>query len=172
MSFNLSKHVLLLNNSFEPITIVNGKKAIIMLLLDKVDSVEKSSIKIKSEKLIVFLPRVIKLKSYVHIKKRQISLTRKNIFDRDNHECQYCGNQKYPLTLDHIIPKQKGGNDTWENLVAACSRCNIKKGNRLLNETNMKLLQKPVKPNYILYLQKYVKQEYKIWKPYLYMDKN
>ena len=71
--------------------------------------------------------------------------------------------------LIYIIPKQKGGNDSWENLVSACKKCNIHKGNKYLNETNMKLLNKPKMPHYLMFLQNYVNVEYKQWKPYLYM---
>ena len=166
----LLKKVLLLNNSYEPLSIVNGKKAIIMLITDKVEYIEKTSIDIKSEKISIIIPSIIKLKKYIYIKRRNIPLTRKNIFKRDKNKCQYCGKTNIILTIDHVIPRNKGGNDTWENLVSACNKCNLIKGSTLLKDTEMFLLQKPKKPHYLIYMQDYVlNNEYKSWKPYLYM---
>ena len=90
MSENLCKKVLLLNASYEPVSIITGKKAILMLVTDKVDYINKSSFYIKSERLKIALPVIVRLKSYVYLKRRRISLTRKNIFKRDDHKCQYC----------------------------------------------------------------------------------
>ena len=132
----LSRKVLLLNNSYEALGIISSKKAVIMLLSNKVDYIEKTEDVIRSEKLNVIIPDIVKLKTYIFIKNRNISLTRKNIFKRDNHQCQYCGLNNLFLTLDHVIPKQKGGIDSWENLVSACKKCNISKGNKYLQETN------------------------------------
>ena len=73
------------------------------------------------------------------------------------------------MTIDHVIPKVKGGADTWENLVTACFKCNSKKGNKLLNETTMQLIRKPRKPSMITYLQNHVTLSQTDWKPYLYM---
>ena len=166
----LLKKVLLLNNSYEPLSIVNGKKAIIMLITDKVEYIEKTSIDIKSEKISIIIPSIIKLKKYIYIKRRNIPLTRKNIFKRDKYACQYCGMKDSPLTIDHIIPKRKGGIDSWENLVSACNSCNLIKGNKLLKDINMYLINKPKKPHYLLYIQGQVNNEYNSWKPYLYMN--
>ena len=97
-------------------------------------------------------------------------MTRKNIFKRDKNKCQYCGKTNIMLTIDHVIPKNKGGDDTWENLVSACKKCNLIKGCTLLKDTRKFLLKKPKKPNYLIYMQDYVLQsEYRSWKPYLYM---
>ena len=169
MNSYLNKKVLLLNSSYEPLTIVNGKKAIIMLVSDKVEYIEQTHISIKSQKISIPLPSIIKLKNYVYIKKRNIALTRKNILKRDKNICQYCGKFDLLLTIDHIIPKNKGGEDTWENLVSACSKCNFKKGDKHLRDINMFLSKKPKKPHYLLYLQDYAKKENHSWKPYLYM---
>ena len=168
---NLSKKVLLLNSSYEPITIINVKKALIMLITKKVDYIEKTNHFVRSEKLSFTVPEIIKLKTYIFLKQQKISLTRKNIFKRDKNICQYCGKTNVILTIDHVIPKNKGGSDTWENLVSACKRCNFIKGNTLLKDTKMCLLQKPKKPNYLIYMQDYVLHDaYESWKPYLYMN--
>lgn len=169
----LNKKVLLLNSSYEPITILNTKRAIIMIVLNKAEAIKKTTNKVHSENFSLFLPSVIKLNTFVYIKRRSIPLTRKNIFDRDNNTCQYCGSISSDLTIDHIIPKQRGGVDNWENLVACCKLCNGKKSNHLLSEiNNMKLMKKPNQPHYLLYLQKHAQNEYNIWKPYLFMTKN
>ena len=100
----------------------------------------------------------------------ELALTRVNVIKRDDGICQYCGSKSSSITIDHIIPKDKGGKDSWDNLVAACKKCNIYKGNYLLNEINMKLLKKPARPSYLLHLQKY-KGKHSTWDPYLYLKK-
>ncbi|MBC6417914.1 MAG: HNH endonuclease, partial [Prochloron sp. SP5CPC1] len=89
----------------------------------------------------------------VRIPYKEITLTRRNILERDRHTCQYCRYQGEGLTLDHIIPRSRGGGDTWENLVAACVRCNIKKGNRTPKEASMKLLTRPRRPHSSLHFE-------------------
>ena len=168
----LSKKVLLLNSSYEPMMIINGKRAILLILLNKVDFVEKTNYLIRSESLQLSLPSVIKLKAYIYMNFKNIPLTRKNILKRDNYTCQYCGIVCKNITIDHIIPKDKKGADTWTNLVSACSHCNLKKGNQFLNETNMQLIRKPNKPTHIYHMQKYISKENSSWKPYLFMEKN
>ena len=167
---NLNNKVLLLNNSYEPISIITAKKAVIMYFLDKVDVVKKSKIVINSLYLKFNIPEVIKLKNYIYIKHSKIPLTRKNILKRDDNTCQYCGKNKSEITIDHILPKDKGGNDTWNNLVVACKRCNMIKGNYLLKDIDMYLIRKPFEPTKIIYLQNVGKNN-KSWHPYLYLTK-
>ena len=167
---NLNNKVLLLNNSYEPISIITAKKAIIMYFLDKVDVVKKSKIVINSLYLKFNIPEVIKLKNYIYIKHSKIPLTRKNILKRDNNTCQYCGKNKSEITIDHILPKDKGGNDSWNNVVVACKRCNMIKGNYLLKDIDMQLIRKPFEPTKIIYLQNVGKNN-KSWHPYLYLTK-
>ena len=167
---NLNNKVLLLNNSYEPISIITAKKAVIMYFLDKVDVVKKSKIVINSLYLKFNIPEVIKLKNYIYIKHSKIPLTRKNILKRDNNTCQYCGKNKSEITIDHILPKDKGGNDSWNNLVVACKRCNMIKGNYLLKDIDMQLIRKPFEPTKIIYLQNVGKNN-KSWHPYLYLTK-
>ena len=166
----LNNKVLLLNNSYEPISIITAKKAVIMYFLDKVDVVKKSKIVINSLYLKFNIPEVIKLKNYIYIKHSKIPLTRKNILKRDNNICQYCGKNKSEITIDHILPKDKGGNDSWNNLVVACKRCNMIKGNYLLKDIDMQLIRKPFEPTKIIYLQNVGKNN-KSWHPYLYLTK-
>ena len=166
----LNRKVLLLNQSYEPIMVVAARRAIILLLSDKVDSIENYSESIHSAYLTLRLPSVIRLREYTRIKKKDIVLSRKNILKRDNHTCQYCSITSVPMTLDHIIPRNKGGGDSWENLVAACVSCNTKKGNKILKDIKMRLIRVPKKPTNIMHLQKFVKQFQKSWRPYLFMN--
>ena len=168
----LSKKVLLLNSSYEPMMVVSGKKAILMIISNKVDTIEKTNHYICSSVLKLSFPSVIKLRSFIYINFKNIPLTRKNIIKRDNCTCQYCGKITKSITIDHIIPKDKNGKDLWSNLVSACNNCNSKKSNKYLSDTNMKLLREPVKPTYIYHLQKYLNKENNSWKPYLFMENN
>ena len=166
----LNRKVLLLNQSYEPIMVIGAKRALILLLSEKVDSIESYSENIRSAYLTIKLPSVIRLKEYAKIKRNEIVFSRKNVLKRDNYTCQYCGVKSLPMTIDHILSRKKGGCDSWENLVAACMPCNTKKGNKLLNEVNMELLTIPRKPTMILHLQKYVSQFQSSWRPYLFMQ--
>ena len=125
--------VLVLNSSYEPLHFTNWKRAIILLFKEKAKVISSS---------------VIRLVNYVIIPFRRMTNmypTRNLIYKRDKNKCQYCGSTK-SLTIDHVIPKSKGGEDTWENLVVACSSCNVKKGDKLLEQTNMKLARTPRAP--------------------------
>ena len=142
--------VLVLNTTFLPINICSWKRALILLFKGKAEEIEKGKKKINNGKYI--LPLVIKLKAYVPLPYNGVVFTRKNIFLRDNHTCQYCG-KTGNLTLDHIVPKSRGGEDIWENVVTCCTRCNNKKGDRMPDEEGMKLIGTPYKPPSSLYLQ-------------------
>ena len=169
MAAILNRRVLVLNQSYEPLMVIGAKRAVILLLNEKVDSLENYREKIHSAYISLPLPSVIKLKHYARIRRKEIVLSRKNILKRDNHTCQYCGVRSVPMTIDHVISRKKGGEDTWENLVAACVPCNTRKGNHSHREAQMELVKKPRKPTMILHLQKFVKQFQSSWRPYLFM---
>lgn len=97
------------------------------------------------------LPEVIILNVFNGFIRREVRLSRRNIFERDSHTCQYCGKRfsKPDLTLDHVLPRSRGGKDTWTNLVLACVRCNLKKGSRTPEEANMHLLKRPAAPKWM-----------------------
>jgi len=115
------------------------------------------------------LPSVIRLNSYLRLPYRKIEISRKNIHYRDDFTCQYCGKKSKELTIDHIIPKSRGGDDSWENLVSCCKACNNKKGDKTPAEAGMKLLSKPYKPNYVMFINKIVGGHHEEWKPYLFI---
>jgi len=115
-------------------------------------------------------PSVIRLSNYIKVPYKKIELSRKNVLRRDEYCCQYCGKKETDLTIDHIIPKSRGGVDSWENLVAACKKCNNKKGNRTPEEANMKLIKIPRRPNHILFIRQNVSKIEDKWKPFLFME--
>lgn len=104
---------------------------------------------IRTPSFALMVPRVVRLLTYDKSPRFHMRLTRKNIYDRDNHKCQYCG-KKFPtdeLNIDHVIPRSRGGKNTWDNLVCSCIKCNRKKKNNTPKEAGMKLLSKPKKPS-------------------------
>jgi 5-methylcytosine-specific restriction endonuclease McrA len=113
-------------------------------------------------------PSIVRLAFFVRVPYKKIILSRKNILRRDNHRCQFCGVSNN-LTIDHIIPKSRGGEDSWENLITACIRCNNKKGNKTLDEVNMTLLSIPRKPSHITFIKNFAGDIDESWKPYLFM---
>jgi 5-methylcytosine-specific restriction endonuclease McrA len=114
-------------------------------------------------------PSVIKLEHYRRIPYKNIILSRKNILRRDGHRCQYCGATALPITVDHVIPKSHGGHDSWENLVAACVRCNNIKGNHTPEKAGLKLLSVPRRPSHITFIIHSVGSVDERWKPYLFI---
>ena len=167
----LQSAVLLLNQNYEPLTILRARRAVTLVLLGKADLIEKVRGQLlHSMRISVPLPSVVRLKYYVHIRRKEISLTKKNIIKRDNHQCQYCGKKGGMMTTDHIIPKSYGGTDSWENLVCACLECNNRKGNRSPQEARMKLLHKPKKPNYFTFVLNDLGKPKLKWRPYLFQS--
>lgn len=166
----LNKKVLLLNQNYEPVCVVNAKKAIILVCLDKVEIIESRDFHVRSQFTSWPMPSVIRLVHFIRIPKKRVELTRHNIFRRDGFQCQYCGTKKGPFTLDHVVPRSQGGLDSWENLVCACLVCNNKKGDKSLERAHLKLLKKPKKPSYLFFIQHFIGTHEECWKPYLYMN--
>lgn len=168
--------VLVLNSSYEAINICTAKRAVRMLLTEKADLIEPGEIEVRSSFYSMPMPEVIRLRRYIRLPHRPIPYCRKNILLRDNYACQYCGERKRPeeLTLDHVVPISKGGVDSWHNVVTACKKCNHRKGNHLLEETNMHLLSKPRKPTLPTYLHlvRLIGEKRNLWRKYLFFDEN
>src|SRR5215212_4992833 len=116
------------------------------------------------------VPRVIRLLGYDRMPKQTVKFNRRNIFARDNNQCQYCG-KRFPtseLSLDHVSPRSQGGGSTWENIVCACVACNVRKGGRTPKEANMHLIRKPEKPKRSPMLNlKLSNRKYQSWKSFL-----
>ncbi|WP_448562480.1 HNH endonuclease [Trichothermofontia sp.] len=140
----------MLNASYEPLNITSWRRAIVLVIKGKAEQVEHNGKYLYPE---LPLPTVIRLLHYVRVPYKDIPLTRRNILHRDGHSCQYCGYAGEELTLDHVVPRSRGGGDTWENIVTACVRCNVKKGNRTPREASMPLRTTPRKPHSGLYFE-------------------
>lgn len=134
--------VLVINASFEPIAICHLRRALVLVVKESAIVQEDLGREIHAG---IMWPSVIRLKRYKHVPHRVQVLTRRNILVRDGHQCQYCGETfcALDLTLDHVIPRSKGGPSTWENLVAACGVCNRRKADRTPEEADMPLLRRP-----------------------------
>ena len=158
--------VLLLNASYEPLNICSWRRALVLIMKGKAEEIENNGHFINKY---FNTPTVIRLRQYVAVPYKELPFNRKNILHRDNHTCQYCGRKSVDLSIDHIIPKSKGGKSTWENVITACVKCNTKKADRTLLEAGMKLLKKPTKPgNYIHFeLTKYSENFLLQWGKYL-----
>ncbi|MCX6141479.1 MAG: HNH endonuclease [Candidatus Kapabacteria bacterium] len=163
--------MLILNQSYEPISVCSTKKALLLLFLTKAEIVEDNpSGMVHTVRECYPFPSVIRLSAYLRVPFRKIELSRKNILRRDGYRCQYCGSNQSPLTVDHIIPRSRGGNDIWENLTCACVKCNNKKGNRTPDEAHMRLMSVPKKPHHVLFLKHYLGKVEETWRQYLFMD--
>jgi 5-methylcytosine-specific restriction endonuclease McrA len=137
-------HVLVLNASYEPLNITTWKRALVMLLKGKAEGLEHDRNRAIRPDLL--LPTVIRLRHFVRVPYRQLPLTRRNLFHRDGHCCQYCGYSGEKLSVDHVVPRSRGGTDSWENVTTACLSCNVRKGNRTPREAGMVLLRAPHRP--------------------------
>ena len=136
--------------SYEPLNICSWRRAIVLLMKGKAEEVEHNGKLINHS---LHMPTVIRLRNYVIVPYREIPLSRKNVLHRDDYTCQYCGKSNTSLTVDHIQPKSRGGLNSWDNVVAACLRCNNKKGNKTLKESDMKLIKTPIRPKNRLHFE-------------------
>jgi len=148
---------LALNASYEPLTVVPVRRAVRLILDKKAELLEVDDAKaFRSERTQVPFPLVIRLVRFVHVPRRfRRQVTNTFLFARDDYSCQYCGRHRSELkgrqflTRDHILPLSRGGGNTWQNVVASCSPCNNRKGNRLPEEAGLKLLSVPGEPNHV-----------------------
>lgn len=165
----LRGHVLVLNQDYRALSVCSVERAVVLLFLRKVELVHaRDDRMLHSARAQHPWPSIIRLKAYVHVPYKRIMLSRKNVFRRDGHRCQYCRSTDR-LTIDHVLPKSRGGKDTWENLVAACVPCNNRKGNRTPVEAEMPLLRKPFRPSHVMFIRDYIGRLDDQWKPYLYL---
>lgn len=140
--------VLVLNSSLQPLSVIPERRLIVLLSKQKVTFVDENvrgliEESIQARRLALEKPVIVQLLANVRVPRVALQPTRANILLRDEDTCQYCGKHSRDLTLDHILPRSRGGQSTWENLVACCRACNGKKGNRLLKDVNMRLLRQP-----------------------------
>jgi len=141
----LQEPVLVLNATFEPINVTAVRRALMLVLKGVAQTEEHNHAEVHSATSAVRVPSVIRLLSYRHIPQQTRALSRKNILLRDRNICQFCG-KHFPsseLTLDHVMPRSRGGHSSWENLVACCYDCNNRKGNRTPEEAGLQLVRRP-----------------------------
>lgn len=142
---------LVVNYSFEPVQIVDWQKAVYLIVTKKAEILVGYEKIIRSVSLSIQLPKIVRLRQYVKMKKKKLKGFRKSdVFERDAWTCQYCTKllSVKTATLDHIVPRSKGGQNTFENTVCCCTGCNSKKANISLEDSGMKLLKRPAKPSY------------------------
>ncbi|MBI3912654.1 MAG: HNH endonuclease [Chloroflexi bacterium] len=162
--------VLVLNATYEPLNIVSVQRAIVLLLKDKAEVVEAAQQKIRAERLAMDWPLVIRLVTFVPIPRRlPLPLSRRTVLARDLYTCQYCGGRphKTELTIDHVIPRSRGGTTLWENVVTACGPCNRRKGDRTPEEARMKMLSHPVRPRFLAIVLMGEANAHMAWRKYL-----
>ncbi|MGB4224568.1 MAG: HNH endonuclease [Syntrophorhabdus sp.] len=164
---------LLLNTTFEPLSVLSWKKAVTLIFLGKVEVLKEYEREIKGVSRSIRQPAVIRLIRLVRNNHVSVKFSRRNIFLRDDFTCQYCGKRHDPkgLTCDHIIPKSRGGATEWTNIVTSCIRCNHKKGDKLPEEVDMLPRKRPSRPSgfYMLTLHLGVKSLPDYWRDYLFL---
>ncbi len=160
--------VLVLNQSYEPLTICRARRAVVLIYQGKAEMLENGVGFIHSISDIFPLPSVIRVAHLIKRPRRERKLTRFEVFNRDRYTCQYCGKETKHLTLDHILPRYRGGQHTWENVVSACVPCNRRKAGRTPHEARMRLIRPPSYPRgntfFIPYHYQQTKNE---WQKYL-----
>ena len=140
-------YTLKLDAAYQPIEIIDGNKGFSMVYSGRARVLENHDEQLNA---LFHYPSIIVLKNYIRKRPLHLSPSRSNIYWRDDHQCQYCSKyfSRSELTLDHVIPKSRGGQKTWDNLVACCTPCNQKKGDRTPSEASMSLLKKPKRPRF------------------------
>jgi 5-methylcytosine-specific restriction endonuclease McrA len=136
---------LLLNASFEPLCLLPARRAVVLVLKEKAVVLHRNGAVMRSERRTIPVPTVVRLVHYVRVPRRTaVPLSRRAVFARDGHRCQYCA--RPAENLDHVVPRSRGGAHVWENVVASCRACNAKKEDRLLEDTDLVLARPPLAP--------------------------
>jgi 5-methylcytosine-specific restriction endonuclease McrA len=161
--------VLVLNASHEPINVCTVRRGAVLVLKGRAEVLEQGEGALHSERLELARPCVIRLVRYVRIPRdvHRRKITRKAVLARDAYTCQYCGRQASGLTVDHVIPRSRGGASVWENIVASCAPCNRRKGNRLPREVEMHPANRPKPPGPTVFIRIASPRIPLAWEPYL-----
>ncbi len=163
-----NRRALVLNQNYEPLNVCSVRRAFVLVHYGKAEMVERIERGLRGAESVYDLPSVIRLQYQVRRPRPQVRLSRREVFARDLGRCQYCGRVGADLTLDHVMPRHRGGAHEWENLVAACRSCNHRKGGRTPAEARMKLLRQPSKPNATpATLFGHYLEGYHEWRPFL-----
>jgi 5-methylcytosine-specific restriction endonuclease McrA len=156
----------LLNASFEPLCVVSSRRAVVLVLKEKAEIVHRNGAEMRSERRSIPVPTVIRLVHFVRVPFRASApLSRRAVFARDNHRCQYCG--RAAENLDHVVPRSRRGSHTWDNVVASCRSCNSRKEDRLLSEAGLRLPHPPREPQANLWIVASAGSIDPDWEPYL-----
>jgi 5-methylcytosine-specific restriction endonuclease McrA len=157
---------LLLNASFDPLCVVPTRRAVVLVLKEKAEIVARNGAELHSEHLTMPAPAVVRLVHFVRVPFRnRVPLSRRAVFARDQHRCQYC--HRGAENIDHVVPRSKGGAHVWENVVASCRSCNARKEDRLPAECGLKLHRRPQAPHASLWLVAQAGSIDPLWEPYL-----
>jgi 5-methylcytosine-specific restriction endonuclease McrA len=161
--------VLVLNATFEPINVCTVRRATVLLLKARAELVERSDRDLHAEHFTMPRPIVIRLTTYVRVPRdaHRRKITRRAVFARDRWTCQYCGGVRGTLTLDHVIPRSRGGPSTWDNIVTCCAPCNRRKGDRLPKLAGMQLMQEPRAPSPHIFVHVASTTIHPAWEQYL-----
>ncbi len=186
MGTGLKYRVLVLNRLWQPVNIVGVERAFSLLLQDHAQVIytgdesfrmmdsaawlqlseeeapEDNEAYIQTVRLRIRVPKVLLLRSYDQLPAQEVKFTRDNLFERDDYRCQYCGNHfdAVHLNMDHVIPRDRGGRTSWENIVTSCIKCNSRKANRLPHQANMHLIRKPERPRWRPFVSSLIGQDY------------
>jgi len=162
------QQVLVLNASYEPLNVCTVRRAHVLVFKGKAEVIERLDQPLRSSSTSFPWPHVIRLVTYVRVPRAvQRKISRRALFARDGWRCVYCGTTAGRLTLDHVVPRSRGGTSVWENVVTSCAPCNHKKGNRLLEEVSMELLHLPKPPAPVLFIRLAAPKIPSGWQPYL-----
>jgi 5-methylcytosine-specific restriction endonuclease McrA len=143
----VNRAVLVLNQNYEPLNVCNVRRALVLVIDGKAEILEAHNAHVATTSRRFPSPSVIRLIYLIRRPRPRVKLTRREVFIRDGFTCQYCGRETGDLTIDHIIPRSRGGPHTWDNLVAACKPCNHRKGGKSLGEARMQLRTIPKEPS-------------------------
>jgi 5-methylcytosine-specific restriction endonuclease McrA len=163
----MGRKVLVLNQDYRALTVCSVHRAFLLVYMEKAELVSNAkNAYLRTVSASFPVPSIIRLQDYVNIPYKGVVLSRQNIFKRDGHICQYCSSRS-ELTLDHVMPRSRGGQSSWENLVTACKKCNSKKGDCTPQEANMPLKRKPYKPSFFIFLRDFSGNIDDEWMTYL-----
>ena len=162
------QQVLVLNASYEPLNVTSVRRAHVLVFKGKAEVVEELDEPLHSATDTSPWPHVIRLITYVRVPRAvQRKISRRALFARDGWRCVYCGTSGGRLTLDHVVPRSRGGDSVWENVVTSCAPCNLRKGNRSLEESGLHLRTRPKAPAPVLFIRLAAPRIPHGWRPYL-----
>jgi len=162
----MTGRALVLNASYEPLSVVTARRALVLVLSERAVLVHGTGCELRSARASFSEPSVVKLIHYVRVPHQtRVAVTRRSVFVRDGHRCQYCGAQAE--NIDHVVPRSRGGAHSWENVVACCRRCNTRKEDRLIDEAGFHLSRPPKAPRSRLWLLAASGDVREEWAPYV-----